>query len=58
MIYRLIGWFLKKRRIKKRYTLRAFCKEFGFDPVTISKIERGYYFEVAPEDRSLGRLVK
>jgi len=58
MIYRLIGWFLKNRRIKKRYTLRAFCKEFGFDPVTISKIERGYYFETAPEDKWSKGLVK
>ena len=49
MIYRLIGWFLRKQRIKKNYTLRRFCHEFSLNASTISRIERGYYFKIAPE---------
>ena len=49
MIYRFIGWYLHRKRLKKGYTLREFCKTFDFEPSTISRIERGYYFSPAPE---------
>ena len=50
MIYRLLGKFLKRQRIRQGYTLRRFCQEFNLDAVTISKIERGFYFKESPED--------
>lgn len=51
IIFVVIGKFLRKQRIKRGLTLRAFCKLYHLDPVTISKIERGYYFKIAPEDK-------
>lgn len=36
-----IGNIFKKIRIKKRKTLRDFCKEYKLDAVEISNIERG-----------------
>ena len=51
MIYKLIGKFLKHRRIKMGFTLREFCSSYGLDPITISAIERGYYFKETPERR-------
>jgi transcriptional regulator with XRE-family HTH domain len=35
------GEFFKKKRIAKGFTLREFCRQFGFDPGNISKLERG-----------------
>ncbi len=35
------GGFMEALRQKKRLTLRAFCKQTGFDPGNISRIERG-----------------
>lgn len=49
MIYRLIGWYLKRQRIKRGLTLREHCKRLLLDYSTISRVERGYYFKVAPE---------
>lgn len=49
MIYKLIGWYLKKQRIKRGLTLREFCIWQRYDASTISRLERGYYFGVAPE---------
>jgi len=37
----LFGDFFKRSRIEKGYTLREFCRSFGFDPGNISKLERG-----------------
>jgi len=51
MIYKLIGWYLKRQRIKRGLTLREFCIRFKYDPSTLSRVERGYYFKVAPEYR-------
>lgn len=49
MIYKLIGWYLKRQRIKRGITLREFCIWNRYDPSTISRLERGYYFKTAPE---------
>jgi len=49
IIYKLIGKYLKHQRIKRKLTLREFCFKQDFDAVTISRIERGYYFKKAPE---------
>lgn len=53
MIYRLIGWYLKRQRIKRGWTLRVYCKKFYLDASTISRVERGYYFKIAPEYKHL-----
>lgn len=37
----LFGEFFKEKRIEKKFTLRAFCKKFGFDPGNVSRMERG-----------------
>lgn len=37
----LFGEFFKSQRIKLGISLREFCKENGFDPGNISRIERG-----------------
>lgn len=37
----LFGEFFKEKRIEKGFTLRMFCKKFGFDPGNVSKMERG-----------------
>lgn len=37
----LFGDFFKEKRIEKGFTLRMFCKKFGFDPGNVSKMERG-----------------
>jgi transcriptional regulator with XRE-family HTH domain len=49
MIYKLIGWYLKRQRIKRGLTLREFCIRQEYDASTISRLERGYYFKIAPE---------
>ena len=36
----MFGDFVKKSRLKKRITLRNFCKRFSYDPSNWSKIER------------------
>lgn len=51
MIYKLIGWYLKRQRIKRGLTLREFCVYQRYDVSTISRLERGYYFTDAPEIR-------
>ncbi len=53
MIYRLIGWYLKRQRIRRGFTLREFCIRQKYNASTISRIERGYYFDVAPEYKHL-----
>ena len=61
MIYKIIGWYLKRQRIRRGYTLREYCISFQLDASTISRIERGYYFKVAPEEelmRSIRRAQK
>jgi transcriptional regulator with XRE-family HTH domain len=35
------GEFIKKKRLERRRTLRAFCEEIGADPANYSKLERG-----------------
>ena len=35
------GEFFKAKRLELRITLREFCREHGFDPGNISKLERG-----------------
>jgi transcriptional regulator with XRE-family HTH domain len=35
------GSYFKKCRIAKKITLRSFCKQNNFNPVDISRIERG-----------------
>ena len=35
------GEFCRSKRLEKRITLREFCKQSGFDPAWISRIERG-----------------
>jgi len=37
----LFGDFFKEKRIQRGFTLREFCRKFGFDPGNISKLERG-----------------
>ena len=54
MIYKLIGWYLKRQRIKRGLTLREFCIHRRHDASTISRLERGYYFEIAPEYKVCG----
>ena len=49
MIYKLLGWYLRRQRLRKGVTLREFCVWNRYDPSTISRLERGYYFKVAPE---------
>jgi len=49
MIYKLIGWYLKRQRIRRKRTLREFCLTQRYDASTISRLERGYYFKIAPE---------
>ena len=53
MIHTLIGWYLKRQRIKRGVTLREFCIRQEYDASTISRLERGYYFRVAPEFKRL-----
>jgi len=38
-----IGEFIRKRRIKKGFTLRKFCLENDLDPAYISRLERGIF---------------
>ena len=35
------GEFLKRKRLERRMTLRAFCEGAGVDPANYSKLERG-----------------
>jgi transcriptional regulator with XRE-family HTH domain len=35
------GEFLKRKRLERRMTLRAFCERAGVDPANYSKLERG-----------------
>ena len=49
MIYKLIGWYLKRQRIKRGLTLREHCERLHLDHSTIGRVERGYYFKIAPE---------
>jgi len=35
------GEFFKKKRMELGHTLREFCRENGFDPGNISRLERG-----------------
>ncbi len=35
------GEFFRERRLLAGYSLRSFCKEFGYDPGNTSKMERG-----------------
>jgi len=47
----LFGEFFKKKRIEKGFTLRMFCKKFGFDPGNISKMERGLMIPPASREK-------
>ena len=38
-----IGEFIRKRRIKKGFTLRKFCLENDLDPAYISRLERDIF---------------
>jgi len=35
------GELLREKRLNRRFSLRAFCATFGFDPGNLSKVERG-----------------
>jgi len=35
------GDLFRELRIKNRYTLRAYCRKFNYDPVYISELEKG-----------------
>jgi transcriptional regulator with XRE-family HTH domain len=48
--------FLREKRMKKRITLREFCRIVGEDPSNYSKIERG--LKVPPNDETLERYGK
>ncbi len=48
MDYRELGQQLKASRIESGKTLREFCIENNLDPVTYSRIERGYVTEPDP----------
>jgi transcriptional regulator with XRE-family HTH domain len=56
------GEFLKRLRIERRMTLRAFSEAAGVDPANYSKLERGLLApprdpdKLAPYERALGLL--
>lgn len=37
----IFGEYFKHKRIARGLTLREFCREYGYDPGNISKLERG-----------------
>lgn len=43
------GEFFRQKRVDGGFTLRSFCKRFGFDPAYISRVERGIF--PPPEDK-------
>jgi transcriptional regulator with XRE-family HTH domain len=40
VIYKSFGEFFRQKRISLGFTLRNFCKRYGYDPGNISKLER------------------
>ncbi len=45
------GAYFKDLRIKRGVTLRSFCREHGFDPGNISKLERGRFGPPGSEEK-------
>ncbi len=41
MSFIAFGEFFRDQRLKTGQTLRSFCKQYGFEPSNVSKLERG-----------------